>query len=501
MLPSTREAMSLSRVISQDTGEDNSTNLVTTPPHIPIEVSDYLIRIYFTYTHRHFPLVFTRSTEDVRRTFPPFLLYAIYAIASRVSEHPHFSQPGFGDRSFSYCCYLLVKDCFTPSLSTCQGLVLMSLRELACGKGAQGWIFGGIAMRMATDLGLHRNVELVRGQKMNQIELESRRRTFWNCYIVDQIASAFLGRPVSLKDGDFDTPYPDSSVADEFEVWVDETEAFPRYKGNYAKRTFTISNFTLLAKLMRIVNHILAEVYTLSQRREGQPYADRVRALDEELEKWKSEIPPELQIDNDPAPLPHIMVVPMYYHLAKILLHRSNIALDKRSVDICRQSSASISDWILRYSELYGLRKITSGCMHALFAAALIQIYDLKNPDDDIQHRAKQRFEMCCSLLLSVAESWPLARHLHNLLQEARQDRTRPPSRQLSPPPVHTQALHLESQPVNMPLMMPDGSMQSDQSAQAGDPFTLPDLDDVFSWEQLQALAPLGIPTEFMNMS
>lgn len=72
-----------------------------------------------------------------------------------------------------------------PRLTTVQALALMSVREAGCGREARGWVYSGMSFRMAMDLGLHLNPEEL-GNKMEHLELDARRITFWGCFLFDK---------------------------------------------------------------------------------------------------------------------------------------------------------------------------------------------------------------------------------------------------------------------------------------------------------------------------
>lgn len=61
--------------------------------------------------------------------------------------------------------------------------------------------------RLALALGFHRNQSRT-FDAMSQVEIESRRRTFWSAYSLDNYISATLGRPRTFHDRDIDQELP-----------------------------------------------------------------------------------------------------------------------------------------------------------------------------------------------------------------------------------------------------------------------------------------------------
>ena len=77
----------------------------------------------------------------------------------------------------------------TPTIPIIQTLLELAGKELATGQGSKGWLFGGMALRMVTDMGLHTCLK----QRMEdrhtteeKEDLEVRTRLFWSAYCWDK---------------------------------------------------------------------------------------------------------------------------------------------------------------------------------------------------------------------------------------------------------------------------------------------------------------------------
>jgi hypothetical protein len=75
----------------------------------------------------------------------------------------------------------------SPSVATVQALVLLSAHEAAFTRDARGWLYSGMAMRLAVDLGLHVDSEAyIRAGVLDRKEADLRRATFWGTYVIDR---------------------------------------------------------------------------------------------------------------------------------------------------------------------------------------------------------------------------------------------------------------------------------------------------------------------------
>jgi hypothetical protein len=73
------------------------------------------------------------------------------------------------------------------SIPTVQALLQLSARELANGSLSQGWLYSGMAFRMADDLLLqHHSLDVSNVKGVSAVDLEVRRRLAWSCYFWDK---------------------------------------------------------------------------------------------------------------------------------------------------------------------------------------------------------------------------------------------------------------------------------------------------------------------------
>lgn len=119
--------------------------------------------------------------------------------------------------------YQLSKEQSIVNLTIVQARLFQCLWLLSRSRINHCWSLFGITARLGLAIGLHRNRQSELGQDLNIIELECRRRTFWNTYCLDNYLSIALGRPKILHDEDIDQEMP--STLDDREIHRDLSQS------------------------------------------------------------------------------------------------------------------------------------------------------------------------------------------------------------------------------------------------------------------------------------
>lgn len=86
----------------------------------------------------------------------------------------------------------------SPNITTLQALLLLGHREIGIGKASKGWLFSGMAFRLAHEMGLHLDPNNWTGSDDSRIEREILRRTYWAAFVADKQLSLYFGRPPAL---------------------------------------------------------------------------------------------------------------------------------------------------------------------------------------------------------------------------------------------------------------------------------------------------------------
>ncbi|KAJ7594197.1 fungal-specific transcription factor domain-containing protein [Mycena floridula] len=426
----------------------------------PREIQDHLVSLYFTFVHPSFPVVHKATffkafleeqdsplnpvsdasqinLQSRRRHAPPLLLFAMFSIAARYSNHP--STPPIppdpslmwiaGDQYLDEAKTILDSSYASSRPSTCQALLLMGYREIGIGAMAQAWTYTGMAIRMAQDLGMHRRADSWArvgpgGRLFGEWELNERRRIWYTCVVLDKYVSSYIGRPLSIFERDFDTLL----------LSEDDAEEMGKWKPQDSERTMSvpariISCFNSSATLSGILGMIIQAIYAVrSYGRQAESVF-----LEGLLDKWYLELPAHLRHEpgsrQQPIPLPHVLVLHMQYWCAVLLLHRPFIRLgDKqdsddmevrvvaeKSYELCAAAANHITAIARLYMEKYPIERCPVFLCYYLFSAGVMHVTTLSAYPSDPQ--ARVGLTQCIEVLHAISIVWPSAGRARELLR------------------------------------------------------------------------------------
>jgi len=335
------------------------------------ETQDHLLELYFTYVHPCLPVIHKTTFLEIykhglvscdspgsptsanssnssspfnrRRTrIPTVLLLAMFAIAERYSSShsPPPPQDGSmwaaGDGYLDKAKVILDSTYAVSRPSTVQALLLLGYREVGIGAMAQAWVYIGMAVRMAQDLGMHRSADGwarvgLGGRLFNEWELQERKRIWYASIIMDKYVSTYIGRPLAIFDRDYDTPLASEEEPEELEIWRPHPSKPVGWERNQPAESAPpnpapgriISCFNASATLSALVGQIVATIYGI--RPISSRHVESVR-LETLLDKWYLELPEHLRFEPGSSRFsraqPHVLTLHMQYWCAVLLLHR-----------------------------------------------------------------------------------------------------------------------------------------------------------------------------------
>ncbi|KAI1106406.1 fungal-specific transcription factor domain-containing protein [Jackrogersella minutella] len=245
-----------------------------------------LVDTFFIHLGSNYPFLrrdkFTRLVREKR--VEPILVDAVCALAARFSDNPLFRKWNDGKLAKSEYGYIYAQraksatvDTFPcPSVAAVQACLLMAYDGFGADQDSALWMYLGIAIRMAVDLGLSKedgvryqgekdswyargynrkdsddfiqpaqvgaDGNVLTAEEQKEVEQE-RIDTFWAVFFLDRAISSGTGRPVTLKDDDFELQLPRSSI-DPLTGWPDPLASLLRILHLYGRVSDVLNNIT-----------------------------------------------------------------------------------------------------------------------------------------------------------------------------------------------------------------------------------------------------------------
>lgn len=311
-------------------------------------------------------------------------------------------------------------------------MVILSSHEIGNGTDARGWLYSGMATRLAFDLALHLDMSAhVSSGDITAADADLRRTVFWAAYTVDQLLGFSLGRPCRTNMEDVTVGKPDHHASQ----WASAKWApyiFPNsvdVDAGLLDYTEAVSQQQVaLCELMAPCGYILYGTSHFSKTLLQELNAKIVA----KLRHWKAQLPPALQIDlNDHSAtyLPHVLLLHMQYYQNIIYAHRpwmSKSYLQPQppkgpgylhAREMCIQSAISIAKILVLYESRYTLRRINVKAVSITSSAILFLLFAAvcKYPSQS-HHDIAAFLSTCFRALDEFSLSWQSARRAKDLL-------------------------------------------------------------------------------------
>ncbi|KAL4247550.1 hypothetical protein ABKN59_007339 [Abortiporus biennis] len=429
---------------------------------------EHLLELYFTYVHPSLPILHkqafmdsyrytykqastptspdpqspspSRPRDPKRRRVPVLLLLSMFSIAARYSSASSVNVPSPEEGSISYS---------QSRPTTCQALLLLGYREVGIGSMSQAWLYIGMAVRMAQDLGMHKNADKWTNVGKNLFtpdELQERRRIWYGCVVMDNLDE--------VEELESWAPHPSAPLLESAD------EPHPRTMSPVTGHV--LSSFNEFSKLSIILSMIMQTMYPI------RPHLFRLTEfsrLEKLLDTWYYQLPDHLCFDpaspkqtNLP---PHTHVLHLHYWCTVILLHRPFIrnlsdamsrpplspskdaealANPRRNYDICVQAANNITSIVSVYVENHCIRRASVFLCYYIFTAAIMHVATLTMYPSDPQ--ASIGLHKCMDALHLMQNVWPSAWRAYQLLHGSKVQPTPTPSRTSMSPPSSQSERH-----------------------------------------------------------
>ncbi|KAF8215918.1 fungal-specific transcription factor domain-containing protein [Mycena galopus ATCC 62051] len=477
----------------------------------PAHVQEHLLQLYFTYIHPVFPVIHKTRFLTEYNTSPdsqgsgsslkpesaqkclPLLLLAMFALSARFSDQdtplpPKGKMWEAGGKYFDRAKTILAKVVHRSRPSTCQTLLLLGYREFGIGSMEQGWIYiVGMAIRMAIDLGLNCNLsDWKSGNSEHTLfspeETQTRRQIWWSCCASDRCidstnldstlighryGSMYMGRPIAIRDEDFDTPLPDVSGIDEEEQPWESLAPGGMNGVNYPG--VTMASFRATGDLAMILGAVITKIYPVRQTTVAARQASLAK-LESKLDQWYLGLPEGLRHDTASrriVPSPPVLQLHIRYWGTVLLLHRAFIpnwknidptpkdsTLELKAFDLAQGAACQLSTLVTSYRENFGLKRCSPFLTSYLLNSGIMHISTLTLRPSNPQASLGLCFQQCLTALKDMEIIWPSAARAYELLNGVKLGALNapPPTNSADRHKRHAEAAFGQDRPPDYPL-------------------------------------------------
>ena len=304
--------------------------------------------------------------------------------------------------------------CDCRDLPSLQAIIFMTMFLQSSAKLATCYSYIGVALHSAIRMGLHRSIT----RNFNPIELETRKRIFWQIRKMDFYVAAMLGLPMMLSEDDIDQELP-LEIDDEF-ITVEGILPMP------AGRVPLIAATNAHTKMTKILQKVARYIYPLkgferTPDKSGASYSvshAKIREIEQDLQVWMENLPTALRPGGSPThELSRVQqLLRMAYAHVQMILYRPFLhyvaqryhsgKIDKRSY-ACAAACVSVSRNIIHITAEMKRSEMLIGAywftMYTTFFAILALVFFvLENPNSstsqDILKDALEGKEVLASL-------------------------------------------------------------------------------------------------------
>ncbi|KAF2492446.1 hypothetical protein BU16DRAFT_466772, partial [Lophium mytilinum] len=291
---------------------------------LSLDTYDYLMEVFWQHYNSVIHVLHKEAFNEDRETgraqfYSGFLHVCVLAMGYRFADKTRpdiqrLSLPQKESTLHREAKYMLDHELERPGgIPSVVALLLLGDLEFAVGRDNLGWLYAGLAVRLAFDIGLHLDTRL---SGLSVREVEIRQMTLWACVIYDKYWALFLGRPTSMKSTDLEI----YSLSKQF-------ERLGTCRPAGVEKSLETQIYEALLDLMELAGKITENMDPRSQGPDAvidrNQYL-RMAALDREFSNWYARLPDTLRwtpANINAAPF-SFFLLHQQYHSALILLHR-----------------------------------------------------------------------------------------------------------------------------------------------------------------------------------
>ncbi|KAF9182826.1 hypothetical protein BGZ50_004668, partial [Haplosporangium sp. Z 11] len=385
---------------------------------------DNLLSLYFRYMYPFAPMFIRKTFMEQNQKRPDLsqilILNAIFCNACWYSDDPQIKADSI--KYFNRAKIILDETYHVSRVSTVQALLLMSHHQYAVGNYSGGWLYTGMATRIAHDIGLHRQDV----QAIEPEEAEIRKRVWWAVYIADRLGGGVLGRPLNLRDKEYNVQMPSDD-------WIAELGGDDEVEYPYEPERIISCRLLWAVKLFMQMGNVLNTMHCIEAEINGAFLADISRTqlpqLHNSLTSWFLSLPNELMYtpytmspNSNHPPSPPTALMHMFYYTTLTMLHRpylrpvNSAAIDPNflvsSRNICTAAATNvchIADSLMLHGQL---RDTCYYGMACLLAAGTVHVHNAITPTPSNRETTRAGLSKTVKAAHELVKTFPVAESL-----------------------------------------------------------------------------------------
>lgn len=228
------------------------------------------------------------------------------------------------------------------TLQDVQAMAMLCIHLRALPKPGACWMMASTTLNLAIELGLHRSMRswAPASRKISVLEMELRKRIFWSVLVIHIIISGKLGRPMALREEDYDVELPQAIDDD-----LLSEEGFDTSREGKCEFLVALTSFEFEPICIDLYNNIYAV------KRSPQTYIETVVRLESRIQGYVDSLDMEQLRGWDSAD-DVSKVYPMYIRMwpleFRLLLRHPSLSLtsstefNDESLTICMDVSKQI---------------------------------------------------------------------------------------------------------------------------------------------------------------
>ncbi|KAF8208170.1 fungal-specific transcription factor domain-containing protein [Mycena galopus ATCC 62051] len=423
------------------------------PPEVGIDrrehdkILDLSFKFFTAWAFRVVPSLFLRDmyralrvsrTEQPPRTphYSPMLHNAVLSVSAVFSTDPYLRDANTRQHFARAARARIFKEVQKPNLSMVLALAFIGTFYADFGDRSQAELFFGMSSRLSLTLGLGLDsTPWVKAGLIAHDEMIGRNWAHWTIFSLDVYWALYFGREFAGPPRrSTPTPFIDSEM-DQL-PWYHPPAKIPP-QPNYLTLIF-FENSALLV-IARQITDVVNGLHPPAQSGAVQ-VDEHIAKIDLELNKWKSQLPPQLNITPQTrnTSTPQRLMLHLGFWWCSIILHRPffNRRTQPTSqidhVKLCTYAAENILELLETWSSVYTMRLTSLTMLQVIFSAGTIfllralQATASPRIAHDTLRTALTQAETCVRYLHEMGRTWGSAMRTGDILRTMLNDRLKP---------------------------------------------------------------------------